>query len=97
MARFSDFADEPRSLEGEKIKIDDILNQDIEILQYRLLDSKYPKSDSSQCLTIQFRINGKVMIFFTGSNVLIKQMKKYGDKCPFFAKIIKVNRYYSLS
>jgi hypothetical protein len=97
MTRFSDFADEPTSLEGDKIKIDDILGQEVEILQYRVLDSKYPKSNSSQCLTIQFRFNGKVMISFTGSNVLIKQMKRYGDKCPFFAKIIKINRYYSLS
>lgn len=97
MTRFSDFADEPTSLEGDKIKIDDILGQEVEILQYRISDSKYPKCNSSQCLTIQFRIKDKIMIFFTGSNILIKQMKKYGDKCPFFATVVKINRYYSLS
>jgi hypothetical protein len=97
MNRFSDFASEPATLAGDKVRIDDILNIEIEILGYRLNDSKYPKNSEGKCLTIQFRLKGELKIVFTGSIVLTRQMQQYGDKCPFTAKIIKINRYYSLS
>ena len=53
--QFSDFADEPAAPLGEKCKIDDILNVEIEILWYRLTDSKFPKGDNIQCVTMQIR------------------------------------------
>ena len=95
--RFSDFADEPVALEGKKIKIDDILNSEIEIMGYRLTDSKFPKGKSTQCLMIQFRQNGELKIVFTGSNVLAKQCEQYKKEFPFFTEIKKIGRYFTLS
>jgi len=36
-------------------------------------------------------------VLFTGSDVLIEQMEKYGDQIPFAATIKKIDRYYTLS
>ena len=55
MENFSDFAEET-ILDGNKIKIDDILNINIIILGYRLDNSKF---NDNQCLTIQFELNEK--------------------------------------
>jgi len=36
-------------------------------------------------------------VVFTGSDVLIEQMERYGEEIPFVATIKKVDRYYTLS
>ena len=95
--RFSDFATEPPALDGDKVKLDAILNREIEILGYRIGDSNYSKNKSGKYLTLQIRIDREVKIVFTGSDVLIKQVEKYGNEIPFSATIKKINRYYTLS
>jgi hypothetical protein len=95
--RFADFSNEPEPLQGEKCKIDDILNSEIEILNFRLSSSKFPKGESKRCLTLQFRQNEKLRIVFTGSNVLAKQIEQYQEEIPFFAKIKSIGRYFTLS
>ena len=37
---FSDFAEESKSFEGDKKKLDDMLNQEILILDFKVKDSK---------------------------------------------------------
>jgi len=79
MKRFSDFANEPLRLEGGKTRIDSILNKDIKITGFNFKKSKYSKNDSGKYLTVQFEgEDGVKKIFFTGSDVLIGQMGKYG-------------------
>jgi len=95
--RFSDFATEPTVLDGDKIKLDSILNQEIEIVGYRIGDSNYSKNKSGKYLTLQIKIEQEVKILFTGSDVLIKQIEKYVNEIPFLATIKKINRYYTLS
>ena len=95
--RFSDFATEPPVLDGDKVKLDTILNREIEIVGYRINDSNYSKNKSGKYLTLQIRIGREVKIVFTGSDVLIKQVEKYGDEIPFSATIKKINRYYTFS
>lgn len=97
--RFADFADEPGALDGSKLKLDDILNQEVLILGYRVRQTKYPGKGSSTCLTLQFRLEDdpEMHVIFTGSGVLAEQMKKYADHVPFSAVIKKVDRYYTLS
>lgn len=97
MKRFSDFSVEPNTPQGDKIKIDEILNQDIEILSFIVNVSKYPKDNQSRCLMLQFKLNGKIRVLFTGSDVLIRQIEKYATELPFVARIKKVNRYYTFS
>jgi len=95
--RFTDFATETPPLDGDKIKLDTILNQEIEIVGCRFGATRHSKNKSGRYLTIQFKMDGEKRIVFTGSDVLISQMEKYKEEIPFFAKIIKINRYYTLA
>lgn len=98
MERFSEFAKENIFLDGDKTKIDDILNQEIEVVNYRIKSSKFNKNNSGKYLAIQFKRNGdQSQILFTGSDVLIEQMEKYSEHIPFLATIKKINRYYTFS
>jgi len=92
---FSDFADETKSFEGEKKKLDDILNKEILILDFKVKDSK--QRMGSKYITIQFRDNDKNFIVFTGSMVLINQFEKYKDNIPFYAVLKKIDKYYTLT
>lgn len=95
--RFSDFAQEAKPMDGAKLKIDDVINKEILIIGCKIKDSKYSKSNSSRCLTIQFVMDDKRYVLFTGSTILIEQMEKYQHEIPFLATIKKIDRYYTLS
>ena len=92
--KFSDFAEEEVVFEGEKKKIDDILNKEILVIGYRIGKSKYKDRNY---LTLQFENGGDKYIVFSGSGVLIKQANKYTDKMPFYTTIKKVNNYYTMT
>lgn len=93
--KFSDFADEETALEGEKKKIEEILNTEILVIGFRIGKSKHYKDKT--LLTLQFENGGAKHIIFTGSIVLIKQSQKYEDKMPFFTTVKKVNSYYTMT
>ena len=95
--RFSDFAEEDGPLEGDKVRIDSILNQEILVAGYNVRKSKYKKEGVEQCLTVQFEIDGNKKIFFTGSNVLLDQIEKYSHEIPFMAVVKKIDRYYTFT
>jgi len=94
---FRDFATEPEALDGEKVKIEAIVNQEIEIIGCRIAASKYAKNESGEYLTLQIIMKAKRMVVFTGSDVLIRQIKKYHEQIPFLTTIKRINRYYTLS
>ena len=94
MKRFADFAEEHRPLEGDKVKINDILNKEIEVTGYNIKQSQYKEKDY---LTLQFKIDGNLKILFTGSGVLINQLEKYENEIPFVTEIKKINKYYTLT
>ena len=94
MNKFSEFANE-KPLIGNKISIKEIENKPIFIIGYRLFPSKY---DSEECMALQLEFEGNQRVLFTGSKVLIDQMKKYNDKLPFEATVIRPdNKYYTFS
>lgn len=97
--KFSDFAKEEFRLDGNKIKIDDILNKDIVVISYTLADTKYGKNKCGKYATVQFNYKGneEKYIFFTGSDILIEQLLKYKEEIPFETYIKKINRYYTFS
>lgn len=97
MKRFSDFAKEPVALEGDKIKLDDLVNREVVITGFNVKKSQYGKNISGKYLTLQVRVDDATKICFTGSDVLIGQIEKYQDEIPFVATIRKINRYYTLS
>jgi hypothetical protein len=97
MRRFADFAEPSCLLDGEKIRIDDVVNREIAILNYSVRESRFSKNKSGNYLTLQVEIDNERRVLFTGSDVLIEQMEQYGDKVPFIAIIKKVDKFYTLS
>lgn len=97
MHKFSDFADE-KQLAGEKVKIAEILGKEIAVTDYRISTSKYKDHpDRKQCLTLQFTMDEKAYVLFTGSEVLIKQIEKYKEQIPFLATVQRINNFYSFT
>lgn len=99
MKKFSDFAQERTVLDGAKLPIDDVINKEMEVTGFRIAKSKYGRNTSGMCLTLQFRfINTEEKnVVFTGSDVLIEQMERYGDEVPFQCVIRKIDKYYTLT
>ena len=58
MNKFADFAEE-ETLEGDKIKITDMLNREIIVTGYKVTESKFSKSNSERCLKLQFELENK--------------------------------------
>ena len=92
---FSDFAEESKPFDGDKKKIEDILNQNILVIDFKIKSSKQ-KQDTLYA-TIQFKIDEINYIVFTGSGVLIGQLEKYKDNLPFYSKIKKIDKYYTFT
>lgn len=94
--RFADFAEE-ETLDGEKMKITDLLNKEIIVTGYKITESLYKKTNSTRCLKLQFSLENNKGIVFTGSDVLIDQIIKYESHIPFISTITKVDKYYSFA
>lgn len=97
MKEFADFTTEEQPLDGDKERIDNILNRPILVTGFRIKKSQYSKNESGKYLTLQFSIENKTKIIFTGSDVLIGQLERYANEIPFLATIKKINRYYTLT
>lgn len=81
---------------GDKIKINKILNIEIEVIQYKIENSKV--KEGTQLLTIQFKKNNQTHIAFTGSKVLIEQIKQVPkENFPFITTISNINEYYEFT
>ena len=97
MHKFSEFAEES-NLYGQKMKIGDILGQEIAVKNYRITGSRYSdKREGKRCLTLQFTLNAEPHVLFTGSEVLIEQIERYKDKLPFLATIQRIDKFYSFT
>lgn len=85
--RFSDFAKtEDSHLEGDKLKLSDILDKEILLRGYTVAKSKHY---SGEYATLQFEFSEKTHVVFVGSKVIIEQLQKYGDQLPFMTTIVK--------
>jgi hypothetical protein len=97
MRKFSDFAADPNILDGAKVRIDDVLNMELVVTGYTVRDSKFSKNKSGKYLTLQVQIDGEKRVVFTGSDMLIGQLDRYGDNIPFRATIKKIDKFYTLT
>lgn len=98
MKQFSDISHEESRLEGDKVKIDDVLNQTIVIHNFTLSQSKFSKNKSGQYATVQFSFpDQEKKVFFSGSDVIIEQLQRYKTDMPFLVQIKKINKYYTFS
>lgn len=96
LQKFSDFAESNTKLEGDKVKIDSILNKEIAIMGFRIAKSKI--KENQNYLTIQFVYKGEnePRVVFTGSQVLSEQLREHEVHLPFATMIKKVGNYYCL-
>ena len=98
--RFSDFATNDKPLEGEKKRIDDVVNLEITVTGAKVRESKYKEEiGRKRYMTLQFEMEGSENknVLFTGSEVLIGQIEKYREYLPFATKIQKIDRYYTFT
>ena len=95
MKRFSEFATE-QTVDGDKVKLDDILNKEIVVTGFNVTQSKY-QNNGKNCLKLQFEHKGIKHVLFTGSNVLINQIERYQKEIPFISTIKKVDKFYTFS
>lgn len=88
-------------LDGDKVKLDSILNVPILVIGWRIAPSIQKQCES--CLTIQFIRVGEVEkhVCFTGSNVLIDQIREIESALDarnlphkFKAVVRKIGKYY---
>ncbi len=93
--RFSSFAKNQMPMPGNKKHLDEVLNREITVVDFRMRRST--KRDGTDCLQLQFLLGGEICVLFTGSSVLINQIKEAQDNIPFTTTIIKIDRYYSFS
>lgn len=104
--KFSDLV-EQKALDGDKVRVDEILNKPIVIVGFQITTSKYKDKGCGYCTKVQFYFSNdtekKHKVFFSGSGVIkdnIESVKKALDekKLPFcFTTMVKkVGKYYSL-
>jgi len=84
---------------GNKVSILDILNENIEVHQYKIVASKLePGKGSGRCLHLQIQKDNTKHVVFSGSENLMRQIEEVDkDKFPFIATIRKKERllYFS--
>lgn len=103
---FSDFIDN-KVLDGDKKRLDDILDKPIIIINAIISQSKYTRKDNPYVTKIQFYLEEdpekKHYIIFTGSVVIRDQIEQITKALEeknlpicFRTTVVKINNYYSL-
>jgi len=96
MKDFKELGIKSKNLSGEKIAINEVLDKQIAVYDYRVEDSKYGKRDA-KCLHLQIEVDGAKRVIFTGSNVLIDIISQIPQTAfPFRATIVKEMEWYNL-
>jgi len=94
MKKFREIAKNDIRLAGEKLKLQDIIGKTIIVTGYKITKSKF-KEDNY--VAIQFELDGEQHVTFTGAQVLIEQLKKYGKEIPFETTIKRLGKFYSFT
>ncbi len=86
------------NLEGDKIKIDRILNKVITVFKYRVEDSKYAEKNYSKCLHLEIGVGDMKHVIFTGSKVLIDAIEQVPKSdFPFTTTIVRENQRFEFT
>jgi len=59
--------------------IDDVLNQEVLILDFKRGQSKF--KENARYTTVQFEMGGETHVLFTGSEVISDQLERYKSIC----------------
>jgi hypothetical protein len=98
MKKFKDMGITPsrKGFVGDKREINQILNREIVVHEYKVEPSKY--KEGSPCLHMQFEMNGSMHVLFLGSKSLIEMIDQVPKKdFPFLTTIIKENQKFVFS
>ena len=83
---------------GEKIKINKILNKEIEVIDFELNTSKFNQERGKRCLKLQIRYDDELRVIFTGSSMLVGAISKIKKEClPFRTTIVENNGFYQFT
>jgi Tat protein secretion system quality control protein TatD with DNase activity len=103
MNRFSQFdiKTPERGFEGNKIKITRVLNKEIVIHHFKVVDSKieeFKKKGTGKCLHMQISFNNEMHVVFTSGTALIAVIEQIPlDKFPFTTTIVEENDRYKFT
>ena len=101
MKRFNDFDIKvsEKGFEGDKIKMSKILDREIVVHHFKIVDSKvFKERGSGKCMHLQISINDEKHIVFTGAKGLIDAITQVPDDCfPFSTTIIKENERFKFT
>lgn len=97
MKKFNEFniTQESKSFTGDKIKMSKILNKEIVVCDFKIVESKYAEKGNGKCMHLQIEINGNKHVVFTGAVSLaeaIQQVPK--DGFPFCTTIVEENERF---
>lgn len=98
MHNFKEFNIKPKinAFVGEKIQVQKLFNLSITVLAFKVEPSKQKKG--TELLTLQIEKGGEKRIVFTGSIVMIDQIRRVPeDKFPFVTTIKGDNDYYEFT
>jgi len=98
MHSFKDLGIKPKltSFTGDKISVKKLFNSPIQVLEYKIEPSK--QKAGTELLTLQIEKGGDKRVVFTGSKVLIGQIRQVPkDKFPFETIIKGDNDYYEFT
>jgi len=83
---------------GDKIKISRILNREIVVHDYKIVDSKYTESGSGKCLYLQISMGETKYVVFSGSTGLMEQIQAVpAEGFPFTTTIVEMDDRYEFS
>jgi hypothetical protein len=105
--KFSNFASR-KTLDGDKIKIEEIINKPIVVTGYKIDNSKFYRKQNEKVIKLQFYMaddtKKKKFVLFSGSSVLQEQiaeteeqLKGMGLPLMFETTIAKISNYYAFS
>ena len=92
MKKFSEYKIIPKGkFIGDKIKITKVLNKEVELHDFKIVDSKFEKEGvRSKCLYLQVRISEELFVIFSGSKNLIEMIEQLPrEDLPILVTIIK--------
>lgn len=105
MIKLKELIDTQTTLDGDKVKIDEVLNKPIVITGAKITNSKYKKKGVEWCTKIQFHYENDTtpLVFFTGSQVIkdqiesvISTLEEKDLTFEVLTEVKKVGNYYSL-
>lgn len=99
MKKFSELGikNESQNYQGDKIKTSRLLNTEITIHDYKIVDSKFGNGNE-KCLHMQISLKGVKHVVFNGSIALAETLNKIPkSEFPFETTIVKENERYEFT